>query len=228
MANKKNKRNLLFIVVAVALIGAVVFIAYSLRNAPTPTASSQESSEKTSQPTQQEAPAPEEAYKGERVSVGTSFSIKVPNGWRASISNSPSFIAIMFARPNQIDSLKYNASSNPPIIDQDGIPAWDGLTEHFFVRIAAASQKFNPSDHLEITSEPFSFDNGLIGTKYYVVKHADEAQKWGGLQKDSEWQGRTYIYEKDSKQLEAHLAMYPSTAISVPFYESVVRTLQLN
>ena len=75
--------------------------------------------------------------------------------------------------------------------------------------------------------EPFTFDDGFVGQKYYVVKHAAEAQKWGGLQKDTEWQGRTYIYEKDGKRVEAHLALYPSNTVDIDFFEEVVKSISL-
>ena len=174
-----------------------------------------------------ESPAePTEAYKGETTFVADTFSIKVPNGWTASVSNSTNFLAIMFARPNQLTSLIYNRDI-PPAIDPLGIPSWSGLTEHFFVIAPTVARQFNQNDHQEVSSEPFTFDDGFVGQKHYVVKHATEAQQYGGLQEDSEWQGRTYIYEKDSKRIEAHLALYPSTAIDLDFYENVVRTLQL-
>jgi hypothetical protein len=167
---------------------------------------------------------PAEPYTGEVTNVANTFAIKTPDGWSASISDSSSFLAIMFAQPNQLQSLVYSTGVAPSI-DQSGIPAWSGLTEHFFVLEPMAIQQFNPTDHLEVTSEQFVFDDGTVGQKYYVVKHAEEAQKWGGLQKDTEWQGRTYIYEKDGRRIEAHLALYPSSTTGLKLYEEVVRSI---
>ena len=227
MRNKLSKKSLVIITcVAVISIAAICTAALTAQyNSSNPSiASSQESQTNVPEHTDEIPVAPIEAYKGVSTSVADKFSIKVPNGWRASIANNPEFLAIMFARPNQLDSLVYNEAT-PPIVDNNGIPSWGGLTEHFFVILPTAARAFNPQDHLEVSSKPFTFDDGTVGQSYYVVKHADEANKWGGLQKDTEWQGRTYIYEKDGKKVEAHLALYPSTSVSIPFYESVVRTL---
>ena len=169
---------------------------------------------------------PTEPYQGVLTPVAGQFSIKVPNGWTASISQSPAFTAILFSKLNELDTLTYNASS-VPVITTGGAPNWDGLTEHFFVLLPASSQRFNPSAHREISSTTFQFNDGHIGTKYDVVKHAEEAASWGGLKKDTEWQGRTYIYNVDGQQIEAHLALYPSSNIDIPFYEEVVRTIEL-
>ena len=207
------------------LIGSIALFSYtqsSRQSTPDPS----EITTSSGTPQQDTPTQPAEPYKGEAVPIADSFAIKIPNGWAASISNKTSFLGVMFARPNQLESLVYNADT-PPAIDQQGIPAWNGLTEHFFVITPTASRQFNPNDHLEITSEPFTFNDGTVGTRYYVIKHTSEAKKWGGLQKDTEWQGRTYIYEKDGKKIEAHLALYPSTKISIPFYESVIRTLSI-
>ena len=164
-------------------------------------------------------------YSGEIATVNGSFTVKVPNGWTASISNGASFLAIMFARPNEINSLAYNPDT-PPIIDPSGIASWNGLTEHFFVTSPSEARKFNSADHLEVSSEPFTFDDSHVGEKYFVVKRAAEAQQWGGLQKDAEWHGRTYIYDNGSKRIEAHLALYPSATIDIDFFEKVIRTIQ--
>ena len=132
----------------------------------------------------------------------------------------------MFAQPEQLGTLVYTPGTPPTVTS--GIATWNGLTEHFFIRTPrSSSQTFNPSDHQEITSEPFTFSDGTVGTKYYVVKHTTEAAKWGGLLRDTEWQGRTYIYKKDGAQIEAHLALYPSHTIDIAFYESVIRTVIL-
>ena len=208
----------------IILIASVALSAqFTHKNETTPV-----TSDKPSTGTDDKAVKPsskaEEPYQGVVTDIAGTFSIKVPNGWRASVSENPSFLAIMFARPNQLGSLAYN-TKNTPVIDRDGIPAWNGLTEHFFVIAPTTSQAFNPEAHLEVSAQPFAFSDGTTGQNYYVVKHEDEARKWGGLQKDAEWQGRTYIYEKDGKRIEAHLALYPSTNISIPFYEDVIRTL---
>ena len=163
-------------------------------------------------------------YQGQQTTVAGIFSIKVPDGWQASISESANFTAIMFARPEQLSTLTYTPGT--PATITSVIAAWNGLTEHFFVRTPrTSSQSFNPSDHQEITSEPFTFDDGTTGTKYYVVKHAAEAQKWGGLLRDTEWQGRTYLYKKGDTQVEAHLALYPSSNVDIVFYESVIKSI---
>lgn len=168
-----------------------------------------------------------ETYSGERVTVANQFSIKVPDGWQASISEVSGFKAIMFARPEQLSSLVYEANK-PANISRDGIASWSGLTEHFFVLAADTPQKFNPAEHQEITSEAFTFDDATVGLKYTVIKHANEATRWGGLLRDSEWQGRTYIYTKDGKQIEAHLALYPSAKLDIAFFESVARSINTN
>lgn len=229
MPERMSKKRLTLIttmsLVIVAIIAATILIYITRNNSPTPVVPTQSTSTKP-QPTEQPAAQPPEAYQGVSTVIANSFSIKVPNGWRASVSHSPSFTAIIFAQPNQIDSLTYD-ERNAPVIDYNGIALWSGLTEHFFVIMPTVAQAFNPSDHLEVSSQAFTFNDGTVGQSYYVVKHAAEAQKWGGLQKDTEWQGRTYIYEKDGKKVEAHLAVYPSTGISIAFYEEVVKTLKL-
>lgn len=171
-------------------------------------------------PTQKPQP-----IQGKSIAVGDSFKITVPNGWSASISTRPSFIAIQFARPSQLESLVYNPQS-AATINYDGIPAWSGLTEHFYVRaITASSQAFYPENHEEVAAEPFTFDDETKGTKYSVTKHAIEAKKWGGLLKDNEWYGRVFRYEKDRKIVEAHLAFYPSTHIDIEFFEKVAKSI---
>lgn len=221
---KKNKKLLSILLIFISS-AALVFVAIALiapyvtPEKSEPTATNTESKDTQNSPTQ-----PEEAYKGESIPITDTFSIKIPNGWIATIPNSDPFFAVVFARQNQLQSLAYN-STTPPVIDTSNVSPWNGLTEHFFIAAPAPNRQFNQNDHLEVTSEPFVFDDGYIGQKYYVVKHAAEAQKWGGLQKDTEWQGRTYIYEKDGKRIEAHLALYPSSGIDVDFYEKVIRSL---
>lgn len=175
------------------------------------------------------APSPEmtEKYEGKDIAVPNGFAVKVTNGWRASVSSQTSFLGVQFARPGQIESLAYNASVQP-VIDYDGIPSWSGLTEHFYIRrITNPSQAFNAADHAEVTSEAFTFEDGIVGTEYSVTKHAAEAQKYGGLLKDSEWYGRVFVYTKGDATIEAHLAYYPSTKINIDFYMNVARSIKL-
>ncbi len=173
--------------------------------------------------TEEIVPKDKTSYAGQPITVANTFTVKVPNGWTASTSEATTFTAIMFASPEHLQSLVYNESINPTV--QSGIAPWSGLTEHFFILAPKPSSQFNPADHQEVTSEPFTFDDGTMGTKYYVVKHATEAQKWGGLLRDTEWHGRTYVYKKDGVQVEAHLALYPSHTIDVAFYESVIKSI---
>ena len=180
--------------------------------------------DRKSEPSSEEiAPKDKTSYAGQPITVANTFTVKVPNGWTASTSEATNFTAIMFASPEHLQSLVYNESINPTV--QSGIAPWSGLTEHFFILAPKPSSQFNPADHQEVTSEPFTFDDGTTGTKYYVVKHATEAQKWGGLLRDTEWHGRTYVYKKDGVQVEAHLALYPSHTIDVAFYESVIKSI---
>lgn len=217
------KRSALFIAVpAIALLAAAAYIFINSQTSSAPKATTQD---KTVDSKQEPAESkPDKAYTGQLVTVADTFTISVPNGWKASVSNAGSFRAIMFARPEQLNTLVYDAKQ-APAVDTNGIPAWDGLTEHFFVLVPNAGKEFSPSSHREITSEPFTFNDGTVGTKYYVVKHAEEAAQYGGLLRDNEWQGRTYIYEKNGKHIEAHLALYPSSKVDKSFYESVVRTI---
>ena len=172
----------------------------------------------------QTTPPVSEAYSGKQTDIAGIFSIKVPDGWRASTSDSASFTAIMFAQPEQLSTLTYTPGT--PATITSGIAAWNGLTEHFFVRTPRTSaQSFDSASHQEITAESFTFDDGTAGTKYYVVKHAGEAQKWGGLLRDNEWQGRTYIYKNGDHQVEAHLALYPSHTVDIAFFESVIKSI---
>lgn len=226
MTRSSRKKTVIIIVTAFLLIVIAGILLYFLLQ-PSDQSNNEalQPIKSDSKPVEQTAPQPTEAYTGLVTNVDDSFSVKVPNGWSASISKNPNFIAIMFARPNLLDSLKYDPAT-PPTIDENGIPSWGGLTEHFYIRLTTGSQRFNPTSHLEVSSQPFAFDDGFIGTGYTVIKHATEAQQYGGLQKDTEWQGRTYLYEKADKQIEAHLALYPSTTISIPFYEDVVRSLK--
>jgi hypothetical protein len=204
-----------------ALIGVLLYVQFYPKESPQ---AAQPAA--TITPKDETVPSVKEMeYTGEVTTVNDAFSVKVPNGWTASISPTANFSAIMFARPNQLVTLTYNPSV-VPTINRSGIPAWSGLTEHFFVLAPTTTNTFTPDDHLEKSSEPFSFDDGTQGTKYIVIKHAEEAKKWGGLLKDSEWQGRTYVYEREGKRIEAHLAVYPSSTIDFAFYEKVVRTIQ--
>ncbi|HEY0965702.1 MAG TPA: hypothetical protein VGE13_04460, partial [Candidatus Saccharimonadales bacterium] len=144
-------------------------------------------------PTTPTAPKPDK-LRGEIISVGGSFKIIVPNGWKASVSTNPTFLAVQFGRPNTINTLHYNTKRTPKI-DYNGIPSWSGLTEHFYIRdVSAAGKFFKPSDHAEVTSKSFLFDDGTKGKKYSVTKYTTEAQAWGGLQKDNKWYGRVYVY----------------------------------
>lgn len=227
MPTKIGKKYLLIAIIVLelgAISVAAVFMFSNGQNKAPAAVNTEEPSLNIPEENTQSSTDSVEIYKGVSTSVANQFSIKVPNGWKASISEDTNFLAIMFARPNQLESLVYSADSMP-FIDRDGIPPWSGLTEHFFIIKPTADQVFNPNDHLEVSSHQFSFDDGTIGQSYYVVKHIDEAKKWGGLQKDAEWQGRTYIYEKDGTRVEAHLALYPSTEVSLSFFESVIRTL---
>lgn len=223
---KKNKK-LLSILLLFITSAALVFIAialitpYVMPEKREPVATTTESKDTNESPAE-----PVEAFKGEVAPITDTFSIKIPNGWTATIPESDPFFAAVFARQNQLQSLAYNPTT-PPVLDRSNVPLWNGLTEHFFVATPTPERQFNQSDHLEVTSEPFVFDDGHTGQKYYVVKRAAEAQKWGGLQKDTEWQGRTYIYEKDGQRIEVHLALYPSSGIDVDFYEKVVRSLHV-
>lgn len=187
--------------------------------------------------TLRKSPSPEEhppvaktstkPYEGSKINVADAFTVTVPNGWQGSISTAETFTAIMFARPNQLTSLVYDKAAKPSIAN-DGIASWNGLTEHFFILAPTSSQQFTPSAHENVSSESFTFNDGTVGKKYYVVKYAEEAKKWGGLQRDTEWQGRTYIYEKNGIRIEAHLALYPSTKIDIPFFEETIKSITAN
>ena len=226
MVSRRKIAAILFIAIAtltMGLIGAGLYYRTSV--APqTPAASTKITSP---QPTPASATKTPEPLAGEKVSVTDNFQILVPGGWRASVSTQPTFLAIQYARPGQINSLVYDAKQ-PAHVDYDGIPAWNGLTEHFYVRaITSSPQAFNSAAHAEVTSDSFTFTDGTIGKKYSVTKHATEAQKWGGLLKDSEWRGRVYVYEKNDKTIEAHLAYYPSTAIDPAFFEKIAATISI-
>ena len=227
MPKRNNKKRVL--ILASTIIGLAVctglYFVYAKLQDMTPVATTEQPSITTVETSEKSPSKQSEPYTGESVIIGGRFSVKVPDGWVASISEKPSFLAIMFARPNQLHTLIYTTGTKPTI-DYAGIPSWSGLTDAFFIIAPTDSLQFTPSDHLEISSEPFQFADGFLGEKYTVIKHATEAQKWGGLQRDNEWQGRTYIYEKDGKRVEAHLALYPSTSISLAFYEDVVKTVR--
>ena len=209
----------LVILLALCAFGMLTFIYFRASQHTTVTMP-----DRKSEPSTEEiAPKDKTSYTGQPITVANTFTVKVPNGWTASTSEATTFTAIMFASPEHLQSLVYNESINPTV--QSGIAPWSGLTEHFFILAPKPSSQFNPADHQEVTSEPFTFDDGTTGTKYYVVKHATEAQKWGGLLRDTEWHGRTYVYKKDGVQVEAHLALYPSHTIDVAFYESVIKSI---
>ena len=173
--------------------------------------------------TEEIVPKDKTSYAGQPITVANTFTVKIPNGWTASTSEATTFTAIMFASPEHLQSLVYSESINPTV--RSGIAPWSGLTEHFFILAPKPSSQFNAADHQEVTSEPFTFDDGVVGQKYLVIKHAEEAKRWGGLLRDTEWQGRTYIYEHNGIRVEAHIAVYPSSKLDIPFFESVVRTI---
>ena len=227
---RKKPLVIAFAVVSVIAIGLVVF--FVTRPSMEQPASSQQAGSitapstapKTSEPATPETPA--KAYVGTATKIADNFTVSVPNGWKASVSSNPSFLAVQFARPGEIESLTYQPAT-PPAVDYGGIPAWDGLTEHFYIRkITSGAQAFVPTNHREVVSEPFTFDDGTEGTKYSVTKRAAEAQSYGGLLKDTEWYGRVYVYKDGDTTIEAHLAYYPSTKITPAFFESVARSVQ--
>lgn len=224
-----KKYKVVIVISAVLVLGALIGIMFLNRPSDQqPTVGDKKSVQNSiDNETATPAPARDEEYQGKITSVAGVYDIKVPNGWKASISTNRTFLALMFARPNQLESLLYNKEGTAEI-DQNGIPAWGGLTEHFYVRsMTATSQNFQPSNHSEVITEQFTFQDGTIGTKYLVTKHASEAKKYGGLLKDNEWYGRVYVYEKDNSRIEAHLAFYPSTRIDEKFYEQVAKTISL-
>ena len=211
---------ILVLLVAAGLLAATIFNHGSQQKSSVP---------KTEKPMNiaAEDTAPAEVYAGKNEAIADVFSVNIPNGWKASIADTGSFQAIMFARPEQLSSLAYSKPAQP-IVDRGGIPAWSGLTEHFYIRSVQASQKFDSSIHKEVSSQPFTFNDGTLGTMYYIVKHTEEAKQYGGLLRDDEWQGRVYVYEKNGIHVEAHLALYPSSTVDTPFYESVVRSITLS
>ena len=155
-----------FIVFAAIIVLLIIGLAaYYIVPRQTPAADSDEkSSVSLEKPNAEKTPA--EAYVGQIATVKDGFRVKVPGGWRASISTDSSFLAIQFARPGQLESLVYDRGAAPRI-DNDGIPAWGGLTEHFYIRrITDASQKFNPNSHDEVTAEMMTFDDGTDGQRY--------------------------------------------------------------
>lgn len=221
----KSKLIIIFIatIISVALIGGTIFYV-SMPSKPSTQTGTTQSPVATDTPSGEVMP---DNYSGETVTVGDGFKVNVPNGWRASVSTNTSFLAIMFARPGAINSLAYDASKAPEV-DFDGVPTWGGLTEHFYIRsMTVPSQNFNPKIHTEVATERFVFDNGTIGKKYLVTKHAEEAAQWGGLRKDDAWYGRVYVYEAGNKRIEAHLAYYPSTGIQETFFENVAKSIRL-
>lgn len=224
----KKRKAVVAITIAVCattLIASLIAVS-QLYTAPKDKTASVQASE--SDPTDSPAPPPSsqpDDYTGQDVAVGSSFTVKVPNGWRASVSAQQSFLAIQFARPGKLESLVYDKNT-PPAVDHNGIPSWDGLTEHFYIRgMTAPAQVFKPENHAEVISESFTFYDGTVGERHSVTKHSSEATKWGGLLKDNEWYGRVYVYKKDGKSVEAHLAYYPSTKIDPVFYEKVAKSI---
>lgn len=168
-----------------------------------------------------------EPYAGKNIVVTNGFTVSMPNGWRASVSTAPRFLGVQFARPGEISALVYKPDSQPTI-DYNGIPAWSGLTEHFYIRrITDPQQTFSPDRHKDISSTSFTFADGTVGKLYEVTKSADEATQWGGLLKDDRWFGKVYSYERDGKIVEAHLAYYPSTKIDIDFFAKVARSIKL-
>lgn len=169
---------------------------------------------------------PRPVVKTSPVTVGSTFAVNVPNGWSARVSTQQDFIAIQIGTPGTIDKLIYNETQSPAI-DYSGIPSWNGLTEHFYIRaITKPSQTFNPQSHARVTQSAFVFDDGTPGTLYSVTKDQSEAQKWGGLLKDSEWYGRVFVYKTETTTIEAHLAYYPSTKIDTKMFEQVARSIK--
>lgn len=169
---------------------------------------------------------PHPTIKTSPVTVGSTFAVNVPNGWSARVSTQQDFIAIQVGTPGTIDKLTYN-ETQPPVIDYSGIPSWNGLTEHFYIRaITKSSQTFNPQPHARVAQSAFVFDDGTSGTLYSVTKDQSEAQKWGGLLKDSEWYGRVFVYKTETTTIEAHLAYYPSTKIDTKMFEQVARSIK--
>lgn len=212
------------VVIVAGILGVWVYRGQTTTTEATvqPSATASVKSKPTAPPTEELT----DQLTGEKISVGDRFHILVPGGWRASVSTQSSFLAVQFARPGQLESLVYD-KAQPATVDYNGIPAWNGLTEHFYVRtITAPSQAFNPANHAEVTSEPFTFNDGTVGKKYLVTKHAAEAQKWGGLLKDDVWYGRVFIYPKGETTVEAHLAFYPSTNIDQKLFEKVAATVE--
>lgn len=226
----KTHRKRLLIIVAILLSTAIIAVVAYFAARPSTEQSNVVEQPKTPIPTDAQpatTESPESLYLGTDATFADTVSVRVPNGWRASVSSNPSFLAVQFARPGEIASLTYQASA-VPAIDYAGIPAWDGLMEHFYIRkITTSSQAFAPSVHREVASEPFTFEDGTAGTKYSVTKHADEAKAYGGLLKDNEWYGRVYVYKKGDTTVEAHLAYYPSTQIDAVFFEKVARSIQV-
>lgn len=218
---KNHKKAILLVLLAVVLVSTAGYGAY-LAITPSTTPAVAPAPQEMPQP-QADTPEEPKAYLGLSQQVGEAFSVRVPNGWNASISLNPTFMAIMFASPGAIASLTYNETI--PASVGTGIAPWSGLTEHFFILAPTASAHFDPAEHEQVTETSFTFDDGTVGTKYTVIKGAEEAKKWNGLLKDTEWQGRVYVYETAAGRVEAHLAIYPSTSIDLAFFEDVARTI---
>ncbi len=229
---KQHRKRLLLILATLSVLAASTVVFLVIR----PSMSESEQPKEVESTTQPDTPsqtseqatpeAPVRAYVGTVTKITDNFSVSIPNGWQASVSSNPTFLAVQFARPGEIDSLAYQPGT-PPAVDYSGIPTWNGLTEHFYMRkITSDSQAFTPANHREVASEPFTFDDGTVGTKYSVTKHVAEAQTYGGLLKDTEWYGRVYVYKNGDTTIEAHLAYYPSTKITPAFFESVAKSIQ--
>lgn len=218
---------IIVVVIGLLMVAAGIYILFSVRSDSSDPLQKIPMEPASQSDTQEKETQPKEDYKGESVSIGDTFKVIVPGGWTASVSSNQSFLAILFARPQALHSLVYD-STKPPTIDYDGIPSWSGLTEHFYIRAVNPAQSFNPANHQEVSSEEFIFNDGSVGKKYLVLKHAAEAEQYGGLLTGEEWQGRVYVYEKDGQRIEAHLAVYPDSEYSIDFFESVARTVSTN
>lgn len=216
-----KRRIVIILIIGLLLAAGTISLFLLSKDTPAEVTTNQPATEVVNEPLVEEP----EKYQGQNTVVANSFQVTVPNGWVVSVSSAPSFTAIMFSRPNQLGDLVYQKETTPTI-DYNGIAAWSGLTEHFFIVAPASGKEFNPSLHQQVASETFTFDDGIIGQKYTVTKDANDARAWGGLLRDDHWIGQTYIYSNGGKTIEAHLARYPSSTIDVSFYEEVVRSIQ--
>lgn len=215
---------MLLIILVLTLIGASVWIFVgSITQKSQETQSSTESAATISSSSPSPSPS---AMRFSPVAIGSSFTVDIPNGWTARVSTQQDFIAIQAGTPGSIDKLAYSENT-PPNIDYSGIPSWNGLTEHFYVRaITKPTQAFNPQAHANVMTSMFTFNDGTVGTQYFVTKDSTEAKKWGGLLKDDKWHGRVYVYKNGNTTIEAHLAYYPSTKISIEVFEQTIKTIR--